>query len=114
MLFLVTGGAGFIGSHITDRLLADGHTVRILDNFSTGKRANLPDSAAVSVIEGDVGDFDTVLDAMQGDASLFSRADEIELAWGVIDPILAQWSGQDAPPLQINVLGVGGCKRYRQ
>ena len=47
MLYLVTGGAGFIGSHITDRLLADGHRVRILDNFSTGKHENIPDSADV-------------------------------------------------------------------
>jgi nucleoside-diphosphate-sugar epimerase len=41
MHFLVTGGAGFIGSHITERLLKDGHFVRVLDNFSTGKRENL-------------------------------------------------------------------------
>jgi UDP-glucose 4-epimerase len=60
MLFLVTGGAGFIGSHITDRLLADGHQVRILDNFSTGKRENIPESGDVEVIEGDVGNYDTV------------------------------------------------------
>jgi glucose-6-phosphate 1-dehydrogenase len=38
-------------------------------------------------------------DALQGDASLFTRADEIELAWGVIDPILERWAGSDAPPL---------------
>ena len=64
MRYLVTGGAGFIGSHITDRLLADGHRVRILDNFSTGKRQNIPDSADVEVMEGDVGDYDTVCAAM--------------------------------------------------
>jgi glucose-6-phosphate 1-dehydrogenase len=40
-----------------------------------------------------------LLDAMQGDASLFARADEIELAWGLIDPILADWDRPDAPPL---------------
>lgn len=66
MLFLVTGGAGFIGSHITERLLADGHRVRILDNFSTGRRENIPESGDVDVVEGDVGDFDTVRDCMQG------------------------------------------------
>lgn len=74
MLYLVTGGAGFIGSHITDRLLADGHTVRILDNFSTGKRANIPGSPDVSVIEGDVADLDTVQKAMQGVQRVFHEA----------------------------------------
>lgn len=74
MLFLVTGGAGFIGSHITDRLLADGHTVRILDNFSTGKQENIPDSPSVSVIEGDVADPETVHSAMHGVDRVFHEA----------------------------------------
>ena len=74
MLYLVTGGAGFIGSHITDRLLADGHRVRILDNFSTGKRENIPDSAAVEVIEGDVGDYETVRRAMEQVDIVFHEA----------------------------------------
>ncbi len=42
-----------------------------------------------------------LLDAMQGDASLFARADEIELAWAIVDPILAAWQGEDAPPLAL-------------
>jgi nucleoside-diphosphate-sugar epimerase len=74
MLFLVTGGAGFIGSHITDRLLADGHTVRILDNFSTGKRENIPASPSVSIIEGDVADPATVHSAMRGVDRVFHEA----------------------------------------
>jgi len=74
MLFLVTGGAGFIGSHITDRLLAEGHQVRILDNFSTGKRENIPDNDAVTVIEGDVGDFETVRKCMEDVNIVFHEA----------------------------------------
>jgi len=74
MLFLVTGGAGFIGSHISDRLLADGHRVRILDNFSTGKHENIPASADVKVIEGDVGDYDTVRAAMEQVDIVFHEA----------------------------------------
>lgn len=74
MNYLVTGGAGFIGSHITDRLLADEHTVRILDNFSTGKRENIPAAPGVEVIEGDVGDFETVRHAMQGVDYVFHEA----------------------------------------
>jgi len=53
-VYLVTGGAGFIGSHLVDSLLADGHGVRVLDDLSTGKRANLDPRAELVV--GDVGD----------------------------------------------------------
>jgi glucose-6-phosphate 1-dehydrogenase len=51
-----------------------------------------------------------LLDAMQGDASLFARADEIELAWGIIDPILASWEQPDAPPLAFYEPGSWGPK----
>jgi UDP-glucose 4-epimerase len=73
-LALVTGGAGFIGSHITERLLSEGYRVRILDNFSTGKRENIPQSALVEVINGDVADFKTVQDAMENVAVAFHEA----------------------------------------
>ena len=49
-----------------------------------------------------------LLDALQGDATLFARADEIELAWGIIDPILATWAGPDAPPLATYAPGTWG------
>ncbi len=45
MKVLLTGGAGFIGSHVADLLLARGHDVAIIDNFSTGKRENVPEGA---------------------------------------------------------------------
>jgi len=73
-LALVTGGAGFIGSHITERLLAEGYRVRILDNFSTGKRENIPESPLVEVISGDVADFETVRKAMENVAIVFHEA----------------------------------------
>ena len=52
---LVTGGAGFIGSHVAHRLVELGHDVRVVDNLSTGHRDNLRDLAGrVELIEGDV------------------------------------------------------------
>lgn len=59
MKAIVTGGAGFIGSHVVDRLLADGHTVRVLDNFSTGRRENLTHQEGhprLSVVSADLCD----------------------------------------------------------
>ncbi len=60
--YLVTGGCGFIGSHLADSLVAAGNSVRILDDFSTGKRENAPSSA--EIITGDVADAETVRSAM--------------------------------------------------
>ena len=57
---LVTGGAGFIGSHLADRLLADGFAVTVLDNLTTGVRERVP--AAASFVEGDVADGALVVD----------------------------------------------------
>ncbi len=54
MHYLITGGAGFIGSHLCEALLKAGHQLSVLDNLSTGKRENLPDS--VRLIEGDAAD----------------------------------------------------------
>ncbi len=61
MKVLVTGGAGFIGSHLSDRLLARGDTVLVIDNFATGRRDNVPaDQPSYTLIEGDIADADLV------------------------------------------------------
>ena len=49
-----------------------------------------------------------LLDAMQGDASLFARADEVETAWGIIDPILKAWADRHQPPVHIYEAGLWG------
>lgn len=54
--YVVTGGAGFIGSHLVEELLRRGESVRIVDNFATGRRENVPASPAVELVEGDVSD----------------------------------------------------------
>ena len=66
-VYLVTGGAGFIGSHLVEALVARGETVRVLDNFTTGRRENLePLRGRVTVIEGDIRDRAAVEAAMRG------------------------------------------------
>jgi UDP-glucose 4-epimerase len=56
MKVLITGGAGFIGSHLADRLLADGHEVLALDNFATGRRDNLTEQDSLTLVEGSIAD----------------------------------------------------------
>lgn len=70
--YLVTGGCGFIGSHLADALVADGHSVRILDDLSTGRIENKP--AAADLIEGDVADPVKVAKAMRGVDGCFHLA----------------------------------------
>jgi UDP-glucose 4-epimerase len=65
--YLVTGGAGFIGSHLAHRLVADGHELRVLDNLSTGHRDNLAAiEHALELIEGSFVDFDICRRAVDG------------------------------------------------
>ena len=73
MKYLVTGGAGFIGSHISRTLLENGNKVRILDNFSSGKRENLK-GQDVEIIEGDLRDVSKVADAVKGMDIIFHEA----------------------------------------
>lgn len=70
--YLVTGGCGFIGSHLSEKLIADGHQVRILDNLSTGKFENK--AAAAQFTHGDVADAGTVMQAMAGVDGCFHLA----------------------------------------
>ncbi|MCC6260381.1 MAG: NAD-dependent epimerase/dehydratase family protein [Anaerolineales bacterium] len=73
MKYLVTGGAGFIGSHITRALLQQGAQVRVLDNFSSGKRENLK-GLDVELIEGDLRDASRVAEAVRGVNVIFHEA----------------------------------------
>jgi nucleoside-diphosphate-sugar epimerase len=75
MKYLVTGGAGFIGSHIVEALLKSGQEVRVLDNFSTGKRENIASFGRdIHLIEGDIRDADAVSKAVRGVDVIFHEA----------------------------------------
>lgn len=85
---LITGGAGFIGSHLTDALLARGHAVRILDDLSTGKHSNLPlDNPKVELIVGDVADAALVAQAMAGCSAVAHLAAVASVQASVDDPV---------------------------
>ena len=87
-LYLVTGGAGFIGSHIAERLLRDGHNVRVLDNFVAGKEENLKQiGGEVDLVRGDIRDRQVLADAMRGVYVVFHEAALGSVPRSVADPL---------------------------
>jgi nucleoside-diphosphate-sugar epimerase len=88
MRTLVTGGAGFIGSHLATRLLKDGHEVRVLDNFSTGSRSNLtPMDGSVELVEGDIQSYERAHNAVQGCEVVFHEAALPSVPRSIQDPL---------------------------
>ena len=92
MKYLVTGGAGFIGSHIASALLKQGATVRVLDNFSTGKRENIEvltkqfGRNQLEVLEGDVRDASRVEEAVRDIDIIFHEAAFVSVAQSMEEP----------------------------
>jgi UDP-glucose 4-epimerase len=87
MRTLVTGGAGFIGSHIVEELLQQGHSVRILDDFSTGTRKNLESfQGDLEVLEGDLRHVETVKAAVRDMEQVFHLAAFISVPQSMLDP----------------------------
>jgi UDP-glucose 4-epimerase len=84
--YLVTGGAGFIGSHLVRALLEQGDFVRVLDNFSTGKRENLA-GLQVEMLEGDLRDSATVAEAVKGIDFIFHEAAFVSVPQSMGDPL---------------------------
>ncbi len=92
MRLLVTGGAGFIGSHLTERLLDLGHEVRVFDNFSTGRRENLAfprGGARLDVQEGDLRDEAEVRRAVAGVDGIFHQAALVSVPRSIAEPTLS-------------------------
>lgn len=93
-LYLVTGGAGFIGSHLVDALLAGGHQVRVADDFSSGKRANVP--AGVDVVEGDLADEAVARAAVRDCEYVLHQAAVPSVPRSVADPVGTHRANVDA------------------
>jgi nucleoside-diphosphate-sugar epimerase len=98
-LYLVTGGAGFIGSHMVERLLARGTPVRIADDFSSGLRENVP--AGVEVIEGDLADPAVAARAVSGATHVIHLAAIPSVPRSVKDPVRSNRANVDGT---LNVL----------
>ena len=85
--YLLTGGGGFIGSNIAERLIRDGERVRIIDNFSTGRRENLAGlNGSIELIEGDITDMATVRRAVDGVDYVLHLAARPSVPASVADP----------------------------
>ena len=111
MLVLVTGGAGFIGSHIVERLLKDGYKVRVIDNFSTGKMENLPDVGDLQVEEGDISDFNRVKQIMQGVDYVFHEAAVASVPKTVNDPLGSQLTNYQGTLNLLEAAKINNVKR---
>lgn len=87
MHVLVTGGAGFIGSHSVDALLREGAFVRVLDNFSTGKHENLLSSPHLEIMTGDIRDAAVVNQAVAGMTHVLHLAAQVSVQTSIEHPL---------------------------
>lgn len=87
MQVLVTGGGGFIGSHLAERLLGEGHDVRVLDSFATGRRSNIAHLDGVELIEGDVQSYERVSNAVAGCDAVLHQAALPSVPRSIQDPL---------------------------
>jgi UDP-glucose 4-epimerase len=111
-LYLVTGGAGFIGSSIAEALLAKGERVRVLDDFSSGRRANIESlPGKVEVIEGTVVDPATVARAVQGVDVVFHQAAIPSVVRSVEHPQPSMLSGAQGTTVLLDVARHAGVRR---
>ena len=106
-LYLVTGGCGFIGSHLCDALIAAGADVRILDDLSSGSRDNVPREA--TIVEGSVADPETVEAAMKGVEGCFHLA-----AIASVERCTRDWLGSHRTNLAGTIAVLDAARRSRR
>ena len=94
--YLVTGGAGFIGSHLAEELVRRGERVRVVDNLVTGKRQNLAHLPDVEFLEGDLADLDVARRAVDGVTYVLHQAAIPSVPRSVTDPITSNRANIDA------------------
>ena len=99
--YLVTGGAGFIGSHLSEELVRRGHRVRVADSLITGKRSNLSHIPGVEFLEGDLADLDVARRAAEGCEYVLHQAAIPSVPRSVKDPLTSNRANVDGT---LNVL----------
>jgi UDP-glucose 4-epimerase len=113
MNILVTGGAGFIGSHIAEALVKRGHRVRVLDNFSTGHRRNLASlKGDVEVLRGDCADPRAARKATKGIEVVFHEGAIPSVARSVADPLLSRRANGTATLTMLLAARDSGTRRF--
>ena len=94
--YLVTGGAGFIGSHLCEELIRRGERVRVVDSLITGKRENLAHLPQVEFLQGDLADIDVARRAVQGIEYVLHHAAIPSVPRSVEDPVTSNRANIDA------------------
>src|SRR5687767_1554250 len=109
--YLVTGGAGFIGSHLTEELVRRGHQVRVVDSLITGKRRNLDHILGVEFLEGDLANMAVCERAVQGVDYVLHQAAIPSVPRSVKDPVTSNRANIDASVNLLVAARDGGVKR---
>lgn len=110
---VVTGGAGFIGSHLVEALLGEGHRVRVVDNLSTGRRWNLAHLEGLyDWQEGDLASFEVCRRAVEGAEYVFHQAAIPSVPRSVQEPLLSHASGPMATLNMLEASRQAGVKRF--
>ena len=109
--FLVTGGAGFIGSHLTEELVRRGHRVRVADSLITGKRSNLDHVSDVEFLEGDIADLAFANRAAEGCEYVLHQAAIPSVPRSVTDPIASNRANVDGTLNMLVASRDAGVKR---
>jgi nucleoside-diphosphate-sugar epimerase len=110
-MYLVTGGAGFIGSSIVRRLMADGEKVRVLDDFSTGKRENIAGLEGLEIIEGSLTDMEALRAALAGVKYVLHQGAIPSVSRSVADPLLSNEANVNGTLFLLVEAKAAGVKR---
>jgi UDP-glucose 4-epimerase len=113
MRILVTGGAGFIGSHLAQALVAQGHRVRVLDNFYSGRLENLREVRRdVELLRGDCADPASVRRAVRGIEVVYHQAAVPSVARSILDPVLSHRANATATVTLLSACRAAGVRRF--